>query len=183
MQIFSFTLRKPCLATDFHNLWKIIQLIGVACTALWHCIAQVTSRLGLHMAWVCRKFQKRPAILETRIFWPGAVCKKPKKAWTKAGWEAAFWLSPFLSSLAVPVGSSLPEWPGWLHAGVPQPGDLVLGRDFTYAGASCLSPASPSMTILGDSFCLIHLMKRATACYLTDKMSELRLKKIKRCGH
>lgn len=66
-----------------------------------------------------------------------------QEAKTKAGWEGAFWLSPFLSSLAVPVDKSLPGWPGLLHAGVPQAGDLVLGGDFPYAAAPCFSPVSP----------------------------------------
>lgn len=80
MQIFRFVPRKPCLATDLHRLWKIIQLIGVACTALWRCVTQVTSRTGLHMASACRKFQKRPSALEACIFCPGAVCKKSKRS-------------------------------------------------------------------------------------------------------
>lgn len=143
MQIFRFVPRKPCLATDLHRLWKIIQLIGVACTALWRCVTQVTSRTGLHMASACRKFQKRPSALEACIFCPGAVCKKSKRRQTSAREHFGRVLS-CLSCRA--CHSSLPGWPGLSHAGVPQPGDLVLSGHFPYAGASGLSPVSPSVT-------------------------------------
>ena len=87
----------------------------------------------------------------------GQFARSPNKVWMEAGWEREFWLSHFVSSLAVCVSSSLPAWPGLLCAGAPQPGALVLGRDCPHAGASCLSPASPSVTTIEDSFCLIHV--------------------------
>lgn len=66
----------------------------------------------------------------------------------------------------------------WLPcAGVPQPEDLVL-RDLPYLCWRIMFLSSPS-TVLEDSFFLMHLMKYAAACYLSDQMLDVRIYKKK----
>lgn len=112
IRIFRFVLRK---ATDFHKLWKIRRLIGMACSTRCHCMAQVMPRLGLHMVWACGELQKRPALLGAHLSWSRAVCKKPERSLDQDRQRRNILAECFCAFSCCPVRLSVPAWGALAH--------------------------------------------------------------------